>query len=197
MGLRTGATISNIYICPCGTTVQPDGRHGLCCKKSSGKHIRHNEINAIILRAFQNAETPATREPQGLCPNEKRPDGVTLIPWNRGRCVAWDATCPDTFAISHLTTTSVSAGSAAARAEEAKVAKYSDIRYGIDFIPIAVESDGAWGQQGLALVNEIGRRTSVLTNDPRCTIFLRQRLSIAVQKGNAICIMATMKDRMV
>src|ERR1043165_9306842 len=27
----------------------------------------------------------------------KRPDGATLVPWSRGRCLLWDATCADTL----------------------------------------------------------------------------------------------------
>jgi len=56
------------------------------------------------------------------------PDGVTLIPWSRGRCLTWDVTVPDTFAASHLPVT-----------------------------------------------------------------FLRQRLAVAVQLGNASCIIGTLK----
>ncbi|XP_073949065.1 lipase 3-like [Choristoneura fumiferana] len=32
----------------------------------------------------------------------KRPDGVTLVPWKLGRALMWDATCVDTFALSHI-----------------------------------------------------------------------------------------------
>jgi hypothetical protein len=193
VGLRIGAAITNVHTCSCGTTVQLDGRHGLSCRKSAGKHMRHNEINAIIQRAFLKAETPANREPHGLCPNDKRPDGVTLIPWSRGHCLAWDATCPDTFAASHIATTSITAGSAAIQAEEAKRSKYADIQYGIDFVPIAIETSGAWGPQGMSLISEIGKRIAVVTNEPRSATFLRQRLSIALQKGNALCVMATVR----
>src|SRR6218665_3846012 len=36
---------------------------------------------------------PATREPVGLVirSDEKRPDGVTFIPWEGGMCLTWDA----------------------------------------------------------------------------------------------------------
>jgi len=44
-----------------------------------------------------------------------------------GRCLAWDATCPDTFATCHVTACSDEAGSAEANAEIRKGHKYQDI----------------------------------------------------------------------
>jgi len=49
------------------------------------------------------------------------------VPWSRGRCLAWDATCPDTLAVSHVLASSTRAGSAAATAEAMKSQKYADI----------------------------------------------------------------------
>jgi len=52
----------------------------------------------VLCRAFIQSGTLATREPHSLCTgNGKRPDGVTQVPWSRGRCLAWDATCSLTF----------------------------------------------------------------------------------------------------
>jgi len=34
--------------------------------------------------------------------NDKRPDGATQIPWKRSRWLAWDATCPYTYAQSYV-----------------------------------------------------------------------------------------------
>jgi len=63
-----------------------------------------------------------------------RPDGVTLVPWKRGRCLAWDATCPDTYAQSAIHGSGVQAGSAVRKAEVNKSRKYTDIIAGVDFI---------------------------------------------------------------
>jgi len=46
---------------------------------------------------------PAVKEPVSLMRDDnKRPDGTTLLPWARGKPVAWDVTVPDTFAESHI-----------------------------------------------------------------------------------------------
>jgi len=192
VGLRLGAPIVRSHICVCGTTVTVDGHHGLSCRHGSGRHARHNFINELICRAFISTGTLATREPHGLCTSDgKRPDGVTQVPWKRGRCLAWDATCPDTFAMSHVSASSTEAGSAAASAEINKTQKYRDIIAGVDFVPVAIETSGVWGSEGLDLIKDIGRRITTVSHDPRSTTFLRQRISMAVQRGNAFCVLGT------
>ena len=37
----------------------------------------------------------------------KRPDGTTLLPWTRGKPMAWDVTVPDTYAESHIANTAI------------------------------------------------------------------------------------------
>jgi len=44
----------------------------------------------------------------------------------------------------------------------------------------------------IELVQEIGRRTQVITQDTREAVFLFQRLSIALQRGNAVSFLNTM-----
>ena len=55
----------------------------------------------------------------------KRPDRVTLVPWKSGRLLVWNATCPDTFAPSHLPSATREAGAVAAQAERSKQEKYA------------------------------------------------------------------------
>jgi hypothetical protein len=193
VGLRLGSPLVRGHKCVCGTAVSVDGHHGLACRKSAGRHSRHNQVNDILYRAFVSAGVLATREPTGLCVGGgKRPDGVSLVPWSKGRCLAWDATCPDTFAPSHIQSSSVSAGAVAAISEAKKCAKYAGLPADTDFCPVAVETTGVWGEEGLALVKELGRRIALCSFEPRSTLFLRQRISLAIQRGNAYCILATL-----
>ena len=48
-----------------------------------------------------------------------------------------------------------------------------------------------WGEEESNLISELGRRVSVVKAGPRSTHFLRQRISVAIQRGNAACILAT------
>ena len=50
---------------------------------------------------------------------------------------------------------------------------------------------GAWGSQGLKLIKEIGRRIQDVTGEKRSTFFLLQNISIAIQRGNAACIIGS------
>jgi len=59
-------------------------------------------------------------------------------------------------------------------------------------IPVVVETLGAWGREAALSVGEIWRRQGVAMGDPRAGMFLRQRISVAVQRGNAISVMGTM-----
>ena len=125
---------------------------------------------------------------------QKRPDGATLDPWHSGRYLVWDFTCPDTLAPSHLNRSSTAAGSAAVVAEGKKRTKYSELARSGDylFVPIAIETLGAWGPAAMDICGEIGGRVQRCAGEVRSTAFLKQRLSIAIQKGNAAAVLGTL-----
>ena len=96
-GLRLGSNLCAHHVCPCGAQVKARGSHGLSCCRSAGRHMRHSQINDIICKALIRAGVSAVKEPPGLLTGSSmRPGGITLIPWVRGKYLAWDATSPDT-----------------------------------------------------------------------------------------------------
>lgn len=148
--------------------------------------------NEVIARAFRAADIPAELEPAGLSRTDgKRPDGVTMVPYSRGLCAVWDFTCPDTLAPSHLSSSSSAGGSVAQSAESLKKQKYRNLESAYQFHPVAVETLGAFGAGALALTCELGKRAQRKTGDRREIEFLRQRLSIAVVRGNAAAVRGT------
>lgn len=192
IALRLGAPICLPHVCVCGAAVDNTGRHGLSCRKSAGRLSRHSAVNDLIKRALMSAEIPSRLEPKSLTRNDdKRPDGLTLTPWSSGRCLAWDFTCPDTMAPSHLNTAVSRQGAVASEAEDKKRSKYASISSTYCFVPVAIETLGAFGQDADDFVCELGRRIAVVTGDQRATDFLRQRISVAVQRGNAACVLGT------
>ena len=78
-------------------------------------------------------------------------------------------------------------------AEHSKNAKHADIIAGVDFVPFVIEMSGVCGEQALVLVTEVGRRMAEVSKEPRSTTFLRQRLSVAVERGNVACILGTLR----
>jgi len=105
--------------------------------------------------------------------------------------VAWDFTCPDTLATSHLNRAVTGPGEVANEAEQRKVEKYADLTTRYQFISIAIETLGPVGAEANSFFQELGRRIVAVTAEPRSMTFLWQRLSVAVQRGNASCIAGT------
>ena len=138
---------------------------------------------------------PAELEPSGLLRGDgKGPDGSTLTPWARGKCLVWDFTSPGTLAQSHLQQSSLAVGSAALAAEAKKRTKYDQLARSSIFVPFVIESLGAWGQEALAFSSELGSRVAEKTGERRSTAFFRQRMIVAIQKGNAASVRGTLKD---
>lgn len=179
--------------CPCGTEVGPLGLHGLYCQLSAGRIPRHGSLNDIIRRALATINVPCTLEPRGVVRADgKRPDGMSLIPWERGRALVWDATCVDTLAPSHLRGSVMRAGSAAEGAEIAKRRKYATLTEDYIFVPFGVETFGPWGPSAREFLKKISPRLIAAAGDRRAGCFFAQRISIAIQRGNAASVLATM-----
>ena len=189
VALRLGVEIAMPYNCVCGASVDGTATHGLDCRRSGGRHVRHFAVNSIIQRALHASGVPSQLEPSGLSRDDgKRPDGATIVPFNKGQCLVWDFTCVNTVAASHIKSAASRAGAPCEAAEEKKHKKYSALSRIYNFTPVAVETLGPWGPEASTFVSELGRRLYMTTGDPRTTAFLRQRISLAVQKGNAVCI---------
>ena len=190
--LRLGSPMCHPHTCTCGTEVNHRGTHGLSCKKSSGRFPRHAQVNDIIKRALHSANFPAVIEPTGVSRTDgKRPDGMTIFPWKKGRFLVWDYTCSDTLAPSHLPISSVNPGKMAENAESAKLKKYSNMEEAYSVIPICVETMGPWGQNGLGFIKELGNKIKNVTKEPKSTAYLCQAISVAIQRGNAASILGT------
>ena len=133
---------------------------------------------------MSRANIPSTKEPLGLYRTDaKRPDGITLTPWQAGKCLLWDATSPDTQAASHLDGTSKTAGAAAEQAANVKVEKYQELIPKYIFVP---EKLGPMNKEGSNFLCDLGSRIEKITQDRLETSHIFQRISVAVQRGNAL-----------
>ena len=100
--------------------------------------------------SFQGASGSITRRRQTS-------RGATLIPWVRGKPMAWDVTLPGTYAQSHLDSTSLHPGAAADNAAIATKTKYTGITNTHIFIPVAIETGGSLNAEATELIQDIGK----------------------------------------
>ena len=84
------------------------------------------------------------------------------------------------------------AGAAAARREKEKTKKYSNLLGRYIFVPVAIETGGPRGNEGLFFIKEIRRRLAEISGEAKSTSFLIQRISMAVQRGNVASILGTL-----
>ena len=67
------------------------------------RSTRDQQLNDIILWTLKRTDIAATKEPRHFVRGDgKRPDGITLVPWQDGRCLTWDTTIVDTLAASYV-----------------------------------------------------------------------------------------------
>ena len=161
------------------------GLHGLSCRFSAGWLPRHSALNEIVKQSLQSAGIPSVLEPAGMDRGDgKRPDGVAVFPFARGKSLCWDATCVDTFAETNLLR------SPASEAEKAKIRKYSALTNRYRFKPSEVETGGVYDSTTGSVIAEMSRRITEVTGEQRETFWMKQRIGLAIQRGNAHSILA-------
>jgi len=198
IALRYGFDVCVPHQCKCNKAlVDSSGIHGLACGLSAARFARHVEFNDIVKRSLASACVPSRLEPIGLDYNSnKRPDGMTLTPWSNGQILSWDATCWDTLAPSYIDVSSKSRGKVAEKAATRKRWLYKEIieKENLLFVPFAIETLGPICKDGHKFINEIARKIEDVTGESRSKNFLIQRLSIALQRHNAGCVMGTFPE---
>jgi len=99
--------------------------------------------------------------------------------------LAWDVTVPDTYAESHIKNRS-SGLAADQAAKQSYLARTSSVQ-----LPWKQQARGT----ATELVQEIGRRITAITEDARETVFLFERLPMALQQGNAVAFQNTISTK--
>ena len=188
VGRHLGAQLCATHSCPhCGMEVDTTGVHGLSCRRSEGRIPCHAALNNIVHRTLTAANNPATLEPRGLCRLDgKRPDGLTIIPWAKGRTLVWDVTCWDSFAPSNIRMSSSRAGSLADHTAERKRSLYEELSITHIFQPIAFESTGVFGQDALDFFYDLAQRSRCITHNPLPYLKLCQKISVCMPNFNAV-----------
>ena len=187
MGLRLGVKLCEPRQCPCDKLADARDTHELSCKHGAARAIRHHLLNDIVRRVLIRANISSVLEPSGLSRGDgKRPNGMTLIPWQGGKRVTWDVTVTDAIADSYLHLSAACAGSAAEGAASRKEIKHAALDHSYTFIPLAFETYGSINNKGIKFLQELGCRLRTISDDPRESAFLLQRISPTLRHFNAI-----------
>jgi hypothetical protein len=187
VSLRLGVNLGAAHTCRCGADVDCRGLHSFVCKRAPGRIMRHQQLNDLVTRALTSVGVPATKEPVGLLRSDgRRPDGMSLIPWQEGKMVVWDVTVASTLAQSYAEDAARGAGEVAERAAARKRDKYSDLVRSHLFLPLAFENLGPMNAEAVDFFKEVGRRLTEASLDKRETFFLFQRLSLTLQRFNSV-----------
>ena len=197
-GLRLRTNICVAHTCQCGKRVERDSLHGLSCTKSAGRFSRHATLISLIKQTLGSIDLPSMLEQRGLYRiDDKRPDGVTMIPWEMGKQLMWDVTVVDTLATSRLNQDSLcNPGTTATEAEARKIEKYCElIDTGYSYQPVALKVQGSLGKSREIFITRLRKMLCCSHDDQRAGCFLKQRVSMALQIGNAAYILGTVSDR--
>jgi hypothetical protein len=83
----------------------------------------------------------------------------------------------------------------AEEAERAKTIKYQALTDRYWFVPVGVETLGVWGASASKFVKDLGQRIQCATGERRATSFLMQAISVAIQRGNAVSMLGTVRQQ--
>ena len=100
------------------------GVHSFVCERAPGRTDRHHALSDLIARGFVSPDFSVKKGPTGLFRSDgKRPDGLTLVPWQSGRAICWDVTVICPLAESYVNGAAREAGAAAELAVSRKEEK--------------------------------------------------------------------------
>jgi len=103
----------------------------------------------LIARSFSAADVPVVKEPTGLSGSDgKRPDGLSLVPWQNAKALCWDVTVICPLADSYISAAARHAGAAAELATSRK-----EVKCGFRWSIICSIPSRIWEYQALQLAS--------------------------------------------
>ena len=133
-------------------------------------------------------------KPRGLYRTDgKRPDGITMVPWEMRKQLVWYVTVVDAL----VTQGSLcNPGTTVTEAEARKIEKYRElIDNGYIFQPVALDVQGSLGESSEIFTTCLCKMLCHSHDDQRAGSFLKQRISMALPIGNTACVLGTVRDR--
>ena len=178
---------------PCPACSKPSdklGDHAMNCAWQGERIARHNCLRDLLHSTAAAAALAPAKEGRFLLPGEGgRPADILIPGWSNGRDAALDVTVINPLQDSQVRGAATTPGHAYNGAHKRKLDKSWEPchRQGITFLPLAVESLGAWHPSAVAEVKRLGsalaRHTGEEESSTICRLF--QKLSVCLVRGSA------------
>ena len=177
---------------PCPACGQPSDRlgdHALNCAWNGERIARHNWLRDELFNTAVAANLGPTREGRALLPGSGgKPADVFIPHWAGGKDAALDVTVVNPLQAALVHDAAITPGHALTTAHNRKLAKSLEPcqQEGITFIPMAVESLGAWHKCAINEIKKLGCAKARHISEDESTEVQRlfQKLSVALMRGN-------------
>jgi len=192
--------------CCCSSRSRPtrlDEGHILVCKLHGVATWRHDDLRRTLRDMAMSAGIVAEEEPRCL-PGFGQGGGDILLhgAGEAARDLMVDVTVVAEDTDTHVRRSATTPYHAAQAAEERKRERYADpcAHLGIDFWPLAIELDGAFGpglQRFFALCRQLSRDVAVQDTTwsaPTFSSYWQQRLSVVLRRGTARAVHRVLRD---
>ena len=160
------------------------------CAWQGERIARHNCLRDLLHSTAAAAALAPAKEGCFLLPGEGgRPADILIPGWVNGKDAALDVTVINPLQESQVRGAATTPGHAVQEAHKRKLDKSweSCNRQGIAFLPIAVESLGAWHPSAVAELKRLGSALARHTGEDEGQTISRffQKLSVCLMRGNA------------
>ena len=160
------------------------------CAWQGERIARHNGLRDLLHSTAASAALAPAKEGRFLLPGEGgRPADILIPGWANGKDAAMDVTVINPLQESQVRGAANTPGHAVSEAHKRKLDKSweSCNRQGICFLPIAVESLGAWHPSAVVELKRLGSALARHKGEEEGVTIGRlfQKLSVCLMRGNA------------
>ena len=178
----------------CPAVSETSGDHAASCGWGGERTYRHDAIRDCLFSTCVQACLGPTREDRALIPGRQaRPADIYLPSWSGGLDTALDITVINPLQQTLMDRSAANPGHALQVAFDRKMSRHGeDCRTaGIAFMPLPLDTLGAWGESTVREVKKMGSFLARLTGGEESEIIrhLIQRVSITLMKVNANLIL--------
>ena len=115
-----------------------------------------------------------------------------MVPWEQGKYLVWDVTCIDNFVNHTPGELPLSQEGLPLILKRKRPRSMLTSTASIDSSHIAMETCGSIGPKSRAFLGKLSKRLNMVTGEPKSHAFLMQRISVAIQVGNATSVIASL-----